>query len=98
MARRKYPEIPSSIKINAKKIYEVLHIDEFAHGDYLGECRFEPAQIVIKKGQSPKEEFSTFLHEVIHMISEEAKVPLTEKQVLRLEKFVLKLLIVNNWI
>lgn len=98
MAKRKYPTIPSHIKVSSKKSYEVLHIDDFADGETLGECRFEPNQIVLKKGQTDKSEFSTLLHEIIHMISNETEVPLTENQVLKLEKFILRLLINNSWI
>jgi len=98
MKKRKYPVTPSYIKVSAKKRYEVLHIEDFADGETLGECRFGPPQIVLKKGQTARSEFSTFLHEMIHMISAETEVPLTEKQVLKLESFILKLLINNNWI
>lgn len=98
MPKRKYPATPSHIKINAKKSYEVLHIEDFADGETLGECRWEPPQIVLKKGQTEKNEFSVLIHEMLHMISNETDVPLTEKQVLKLEKFVLRLLVNNNWI
>ena len=95
--RIKYPSIPSHVRVTAKRTYEVVHIEEFK-GQFLGECRFDPPQIVLKKGQTPKEEFSTFIHELCHAISEEYKVGLTEKQVLALEKGLLNFLKLNGHI
>lgn len=95
---KKYPPIPPHIKVSTKKSYEVLHIEDFKDGLTYGECRFDPPQIVLKKGLAPKEEFSTFIHELLHMASFEADAGLTETQVLKLEKVILKMLVANKWI
>lgn len=98
MAGKKYPPVPPRIRATSKKDYEVVFIDEFADGKTLGECRWEPPQIVLKTGQSPKETFSTFVHEVIHMFAHEAGITLTETQVLKAEAYFLKLARLNKWI
>lgn len=95
---RKYPPTPPRLFVNAKKSYEVVHIESFKDERVVGECRPEPPQIVLKKGQTPKEEFSTLIHEVCHMLSFEGDVNLTETQVLKLEKVVLKFLTANKFI
>jgi hypothetical protein len=98
MAKRKYPTVPSHIRITAKRDYEVTYINNFKDPIQLGECRWEPPQIVIKAGQCDKEMFSTVLHEVIHAISFEEDINLTEKQVLKFEKGILRVLKLNGWI
>lgn len=98
MAKKKYPPIPSHIRLTAKRDYEVTYINNFKDPKQLGECRWEPPQIVIKTGQSDKENFSTVLHEIIHAVSFEEDINLTETQVLKLEKGLLRLLRLNKWI
>ena len=72
-----------------KAKYEVCWIDDFKDGKTLGETRFNhPKQILIKNGQSSKEAVSTYFHEVLHAVSEEFEVGLTEEQVLKLEKAI----------
>lgn len=96
MAKRKYPAIPSHARITSKRDYEVTFIDNFKDGKQVGECRQEPSQIVVKRGQTPKEEYSTFLHECIHAADYEYEIGLSEKQVLKLEKALLKYLLLNK--
>jgi hypothetical protein len=98
MGKAKYPPIPSHIRITSKRSYEVVHIDDFKNPEQLGEARQGPAQIVIKRGQSPKEEFSTALHEVIHAVDFENNIGLTETQVLKLERGLLRVLKLNGWL
>jgi len=98
MTKRKYPTVPSRIRVAAKKTYEIVDIESFADADILGECRYDLSQIVIKKGLSDKERFSTFIHEVIHMVSFENDANLTENQVLAMEHGLMKLLTLNKLI
>lgn len=99
MARRKYPDIPSHVRITARRDYEVTYIDTFKNDpEQLGECRLEPPQIVIKTEQPPGEKFSTFIHETIHALDFEDKIGLTEKQVLKLERGIFRMLKLNGWI
>lgn len=84
--KKYYKNIPSSVKIG-KSLYEVLWTDEFKDKHQLGESRFgELKQIVINKNQPVKEAVHTYWHEVIHAISVEYDVNMTEKQVLSFEK------------
>lgn len=84
--------IPHRVRIKNKIWYEVLYISDFKDQKTLGETRFETKQIVIKTGLSPKMTVSTFFHEVLHAISFEYDVDLTENQVLNIENSVSYLL------
>ena len=86
-------KIPSHIQVTKKARYEVVWTDGFLDPNVMGETRFDPNQIVIKNNLSPKETVTTYIHEVIHAISNEYDVGLTETQVRALEKslyYVLK--------
>lgn len=99
MAKRKYPAIPSHIRITSKRDYEVTYIENFKDSDtQLGECRWEPPQIVVKVNQPAGEKVSTVLHEVIHAVDFEHDIGLTEKQVLKLERAFFRMLKLNGWI
>lgn len=78
--------IPHFVQVNRKAIYEILYTDEFLDGKTLGETRFNPRQIVIKNGMTPKETVKTYYHELQHAFSEEYGAKLTENQVLALEQ------------
>jgi len=82
-----YKNIPSSIKIG-KHTYEILWTEQFLHDKHqLGESRFgELKQIIINRNQPIKEAVHTYWHEIIHAISEEYEVGMSEKQVLSFEK------------
>lgn len=79
--------IPPRVQINRNSFYEVCWIEDFPDGNTLGETRYDPKQIVIKKGLSPKLTVQTYLHEIGHAVSEEFKANLTETQVLAIEAF-----------
>jgi hypothetical protein len=99
MARRKYPAIPSHIRITAKRDYEVTYIDNFKDDPkQLGECRWQPPQIVIKQEQPAGEKVSTCIHECIHSLDFELDIKLTETQVLKLERGIFRMLKLNGWI
>lgn len=77
--------IPRSVQVG-KSTYEVLWTDDFKDGTTLGETRFDPKQIIIKKGLSPKLTVHVYFHEFLHSVSHETGANLTENQVLALEK------------
>jgi len=79
-------KIPSKVQLARGKNYEIVWVDSFPDETTVGETRFTNNQIAIKKNLSPKMTVTTFLHEVLHGISAEHGVDLTEKQVLAFEK------------
>ena len=81
-------KIPHRIRVKNKIYYEVLYIDNFKDGKTLGETRFNEKQIILLRSLSPKIMVSTFLHELLHAISFEYNVDLTETQVLNFENSV----------
>ena len=95
--KKYYKNIPSSIKIG-KHQYEVLWIQEFPNDQHqLGESRFgENKQIIINTNQPIKEAVHTYWHEIIHAISEEYNVNMSEKQVLRFEKSLKDVILSGN--
>jgi hypothetical protein len=97
MSKYKWPSIPAWARITAKRSYQVMFTDEFLNDhQQLGECRFDPPQIVIKNGQSEREKFGTYAHEAIHAASEEYDIGLTETQVRKLEKALVNYLRLNK--
>lgn len=88
--------IPHVVQWSRKGFYEVVWVDSFKDNETMGETRFNPNQIAIKSGYSPKETVHTYLHECIHAISAEYDVGLTETQVQKLEKAVYYILKKNN--
>jgi len=80
-------KIPSVVQLSRRGKYEVVWTDTIKNDtDVLGETRFDPKQIVIKTNESPKETVHTYVHEILHAISAEYDVNLTEAQVRKLEK------------
>lgn len=99
MSKKKLKElIPSKVRITSKVSYEIVFIDAFTADKQVGECRYEAKQIVLKNGESDTETWSTFLHEVAHAMSFEYgdKAPLTETQVIWLEKAIKNFLRLNK--
>lgn len=89
--------IPTSVRITPKVTYEVLFSDEISSGpDVLGEMRPVEKQIIIKNGQSQTELVKTTIHEIIHAISDENDIGLTETQVRKLENAVYRVLRLNG--
>lgn len=75
-----------------------MFIDAFADLKQVGECRFDAKQIVLKNGESDTETWNTFIHETAHAWSFEygQEAPLTETQVLWLEKAMKNFLRLNK--
>lgn len=78
--------IPIRVQLNKNTYYEIVYTDDFVDGRTIGEMRPAHKQIAIKLGQSPKMTVVTYLHEVLHAVSEEAEANLTENQILALEQ------------
>lgn len=89
--------VPSVVQVKRNKRYEVVYIDEFHEQPRIvGQMRPSTSQIILKLGQSPKEAIHTYVHELIHLFSDEYEVGLTESQVQKLEKAVYYLLKPGN--
>ena len=85
--------IPSKVRVKAKTPH--IHIGYKALGEKnrLGEYWPTEKIIWIEPMQKSKDVVCTYLHELIHCISDEYDIRLTEKQVLKLEEalpFILK--------
>lgn len=80
--------IPHRVQVSRKSYYEICYVDTFVDESVLGETRFDVKQIVLKDNQPHKEKVHTYLHELLHAISEEYEIGLTETQVRLLEKAV----------
>jgi len=78
--------IPHKFKVSSKRSFEIVFISEFSDPLVLGETRFDPPQIVIRSNLTDKETVMTFWHEMLHAISDEHSIALTEQQVVKLEK------------
>lgn len=91
-------KIPPKVRVTSKLSYEVVFIDAFPNENQVGECRYNEKQIVIKTGLSDSETWGTFLHELAHAWSFEygGKNPLTETQVIWLEKALKNCIRLNN--
>lgn len=88
-----FNKINNRIQVAKNTFYEVVWIAYSEDNKNFGETRFDPPQIVIEQGHSEKSTVETYLHEILHAISEEYDVGLTETQVRKLEKalsYVLK--------
>lgn len=89
--------IPPRIRITSKVTYEVVYIKEFKDSDIMGETRHWSKQIVLGDNQTDKEKIETLIHELIHAISDENDLGITETQVHALEKGIIKLLTLNKF-
>lgn len=88
--------IPPWVKVGPGKEYEIIWVDRFKDGEHVGETRFTSSQIAIQKGHTSFKTIEIYLHELLHAISDEHNVGLTETQILQLEKAFRYLLAKNN--
>ncbi len=93
----KLPKIPSHIKIKNKVVYEIVWVDSFKDEDVLGECRYDTKQIALKKGQSDRETFKTFSHELFHAVCFERGINVSHKAIYQFEDAIFYLLFHNEW-
>lgn len=78
--------IPHRIRVGGRTYFEIVWVDSFPNPQIVGETRFDPKQIALKTGQSQKEATLTYLHEILHAVSDHYDIGLTETQVQALEK------------
>lgn len=73
---------PKKIKIGAHTI-EIEYVKKLKYGekDVNGLCMFGNRKILIKKGLHKQEKRDTYLHELIHCISDAYDLNLSERQV-----------------
>jgi Zn-dependent peptidase ImmA (M78 family) len=81
--------IPNRVPIKRNVWYEILWTTEFLKSDkQLGETRFDTRQILINSNQSDSETLHTVFHEIIHAVSFEYDLGMTETQVSKMENFL----------
>lgn len=92
-------KLPATVKVKRGVTYEVVFTDIIGDNpNTLAECRKDFRQIVIKNGQSEVENWACFIHEFLHVLEFEFKIPLAHKLVYKLEKFILKVFLLNGWL
>lgn len=87
--------IPKSFKAG-KNTFKVKFIDKFDDGNHVGLSDWNNKCIYIKKKQSKEELVGTYIHECLHIFSDEFQIKLTEKQVGKLEKTLQFWLLTGN--
>jgi hypothetical protein len=87
-------KLPFKIRYEAKGSYGVSVVSGFPE-PLDGTCNPNTKEIKIRAGMGDKATVSALLHEVIHMISFERSLELTESQVLGLEIGLWKVLELN---
>jgi hypothetical protein len=91
-AERSYPK---RIIVNEEE-YTVTFQKKVIDANTLGICDSGEKRIVIKKGITPKERFSTYIHEVLHAIEFEYEVEIKHEVVYALEEALIKYLLENH--
>ena len=100
-------EIPHRIRLKPKVSYEIVYVDRFDDPCQMGECRrtigknsYEGSvrQIVLRSDLSKRAMLETLIHELLHAIEYEYNLPIPHALIHRLEKPLLKCLILNGWI
>ncbi len=79
-------QIPHKVQLSKRLSYEVSYA-RFDRPELLGESRPATKQIIIREGMGAKETVITYIHELLHSISDVGEVKLTENQIQALEKF-----------
>lgn len=79
-------KIPHKVSISSTRAFEVSWVDTFDNVDIDGMTHFDPDRIIIRSNQSSSETVKTYLHEILHAVSDEYTIGLTETQVIQLEK------------
>ncbi len=85
--KKLYSKIAPRVQIAPKVFYEIVWVEKFPENkDKVGETRPSYHQIVLKTNETAKDTVSTYLHEILHSVSDTYDVGLTETQVQKLEK------------
>lgn len=90
--------IPPRVKITSKVAYTVVWVSEFEDETLVGQCDLDNKQILLKMGESDDETSWTFGHEILHAISHEYGLDLTERQVSGVERALMKVTKLNRWL
>lgn len=77
--------IPKSFKVR-KNTFKIEFVTRFEDGTHVGLSDYDKKTIYLKKGQSKKELVHTYIHECLHIFSDEYNLKISEKQVQGLEK------------
>lgn len=96
---RRFPKIsdyPKSIYVRAET-YKVIFKSTLPE-DTLGWTDSGTHTISIKNGLSPRETFSTFVHELLHALEFEGNLKIKHKTVYKLEKMLVELYIDNDFL
>ena len=92
-------KIPSSIKVKKGITYEVVWADLIEDNpETLAMCRKDSRQIVIKNGQTESASWEAFIHEYLHMLEFEFKIPIPHPLVYKLETAIFKTMKLNKWL
>lgn len=91
--------IPHSVKVKRGVTYEVVWADLIQDNpNTLAECRPDLRQIVIKNGQSEEDNWDAFIHECLHVLEFEFKIPIAHKLVYKLATAIFKVSKLNGWL
>lgn len=93
----KRKDFPREVHIGSE-IYTVKFVRKFKDPAQVGECDPETREIRIKCGQPRVETFKTYLHELIHAVEMELDIPITHKDVYKLENFLFDFLVKNLYL
>jgi hypothetical protein len=80
-----YKRIPKTFKLN-KKQFKVQWCPKFPDKKQVGESDWNNKLMTLKTGETHKETVHTYIHECLHLFSDEFDIKLSEKQVQKLEK------------
>lgn len=98
MSKKLLKHILPRIRATKDRTYEVLYVDNFLDEKQVGRCDFNTSQITIKNNESPTETFKTYIHEILHALSNEYEAGLTETQVQKMELAIFKFLKLNKYL
>lgn len=85
MARGMLPDWPFDLKIR-DEVYPIRYVTKFRDPKTMGECDPHKHEIRIKKGLTPKQEFRTIIHEILHALEFEYDLEMKHQLVYDLEK------------
>lgn len=89
---------PGGVKVGAHVYavqYESLIYDTDEQQEYLGRANYPDCQMQIKTGRAPSQMAETFLHEVVHAISNDRRLEMSEHQVDQVAAGLLALIVDN---
>lgn len=89
---------PETVKVGAHRYaveYDDLIYDRDEQQEYLGRVAYQTMKIQIKSGRAPSQMAETFLHEVVHAISNDRRLNMDEHQVDQMAAGMLAVLVDN---